>query len=198
MDLTGSRLVPGSQQRTWNKLIAPETLKVCIPGCEKVERVADDEYKVSMHADVGPVSAHFDGRIKLSDIRPPHSYHLEFEGEGPAAGGARGYADVRLTPEGDNTRLSYAAHADLQGKLAGLRGDQAEKIARKMSDRFLGLLSLCASRAAEQAEAPHMRRFPAMAGGGSPSHNGELFSRFSWVIAGGIVLLLVAYHILFR
>lgn len=197
MELSGSRLVPGSQQRTWDKLIAPETLKVCITGCERIERLSDNEYRVGLRADVGPVSGHFDGKLKLTDIQPPHSYHLVFEGEGLVAGRARGHADIRLTPEGQDTRLSYTAHADLEGKLSQLRPEQAEKIARKMTDSFFSLLSVCASRVAERAEAPRIRP-ERMAASGATSHFGEIASRLSWVIVAGVIAMIVAYHTFMR
>ena len=86
MELTSSRTVPASVEKTWAALNDPETLKACIPGCESIERVSDTEFKVAMTARVGPVSAKFSGRILLSDIVPPTSYKMSFEGQGGAAG----------------------------------------------------------------------------------------------------------------
>ena len=45
-----------------------------------------------MTARVGPVSAKFKGKLTLSDIKPPHSYSIAFEGQGGAAGFAKGGA----------------------------------------------------------------------------------------------------------
>jgi len=196
MEISGSRLIPASQERTWNKLIAPETLKVCISGCEKVERISDHEYQVNLRAEVGPVSARFQGRLQLTDIHPPHSYHLTFEGEGGAAGSAKGYADIRLAPEGDGTRVSYAAHADLEGRLSQLRADQAEKIARKMMDNFFALFSVCACRALERPEPrpPRAPRSLAAAGGHSLHLPSQWINRLSWLVALGVIAALVAYH----
>ncbi len=99
MEMTSSRTVPASVEKTWAALNDPETLKACIPGCESIERVSDTEFRVAMTARVGPVSAKFSGRIVLSDIVPPTSYKMSFEGQGGAAGFARGEAKVVLTPE---------------------------------------------------------------------------------------------------
>jgi carbon monoxide dehydrogenase subunit G len=41
MELTSSRTVPASVEKTWAALNDPETLKACIPGCESIERVSD-------------------------------------------------------------------------------------------------------------------------------------------------------------
>ena len=39
-------------------------------------------YDVGMRVKVGPVSARFAGRVTLSDLQPPQSYRLAFEGQG--------------------------------------------------------------------------------------------------------------------
>jgi carbon monoxide dehydrogenase subunit G len=60
-----------------------------------------------MVARVGPVSATFKGKLTLSDINPPNSYKIAFEGQGDAAGFAKGGAAVCLDAAGeDQTRLS--------------------------------------------------------------------------------------------
>lgn len=198
MELASSRFVPASQQRTWNKLVAPETLKVCITGCERLERISDNEYLVGLRAEVGPVSARFQGKLRLSDLKPPHSYHLSFEGEGGSAGFARGDADITLEPEGAGTRFAYKAHADLGGKLAQLRPEQAEKIAKKMTDNFFSLFSVCADRAFEKSEQPAPVKIEQDANPAIYSHRTELMSRFSWVMVGGVILALIAYHTFLR
>jgi len=57
-------------------------LKACVPGCESIEKSGDNEYQVLMVARVGPVSAKFKGKLTLSDINPPSSYSISFEGQG--------------------------------------------------------------------------------------------------------------------
>jgi carbon monoxide dehydrogenase subunit G len=90
--MSGEQLIAASQQDTWTALNDPEVLKACVPGCESITLVNPNEYQVLMTARVGPVSAKFRGRLSLSDIKPPHSYALAFEGQGGAAGFAKGGA----------------------------------------------------------------------------------------------------------
>ena len=73
-------------------------LKACVPGCESIARVNDNEYQVQMTARVGPVSAKFRGRLSIFDVKAPNSYSLAFEGQGGAAGFAKGAAQVKLSP----------------------------------------------------------------------------------------------------
>ena len=115
MEMTGEQLIPIPQAEVWRALNDPEVLKACIAGCETIERVSDTEYRVAMVAAVGPVKAKFNGKLVLSDLNPPNSYSLSFEGSGGAAGFGKGGAQVSLKPEGNGTRLSYTAKASVGG-----------------------------------------------------------------------------------
>ena len=129
MEMNGSRTVPADIDTTWRALNDPEVLKACIPGCESVERVSDNEYRLTMTARVGPVSARFTGRIVLADIVAPTSYTLSFEGQGGAAGFAKGEARVTLTADEPGTRIDYQVKSQVGGKLAqigALRGQIRE------------------------------------------------------------------------
>ncbi len=111
-------------------------LKACIPGCESIEKVSDTEYKVAMTAAVGPVKAKFSGKLQLSDLNPPNSYSLAFEGSGGAAGFGKGSAQVSLAPEAGGTRLTYTARATIGGKLAQVGSRLIDAASRKMADDF--------------------------------------------------------------
>ena len=135
--MTGEQLIPASQQDTWNALNDPEILKQCVPGCESIARVNDNEYQVQMTARVGPVSAKFRGRLSLFDLKPPQSYSLAFEGQGGPAGFAKGAAQVRLTPEdAEATKLSYEVKANVGGKLAQIGSRLVDAAAKKVADEF--------------------------------------------------------------
>ena len=136
MELSSSRTVPGSVAATWAALNDPETLKACIPGCESIERVSDTEFKVAMTARVGPVAAKFTGRIVLADLVPPTSYRMSFEGQGGAAGFARGEARVVLAPDGEGTRIEYSASAQVGGKLAQIGSRLVDGAAAKVAEDF--------------------------------------------------------------
>ena len=136
MEMTGEQLIHAPQAATWAALNDPEILKACIPGCESIEKSGDNEYTVQMTARVGPVSAKFKGKLTLSDIQAPDSYSIAFEGQGGAAGFAKGGAHVRLSPEGGSTRLSYDVKASVGGKLAQIGSRLVDAAARKVADDF--------------------------------------------------------------
>lgn len=136
MEMTGEQLIALPQQRVWEALNDPEILKACVPGCDAIEKVSDTEYKLAMTAAVGPVKAKFNGKLMLSDLNPPNSYAMAFEGSGGPAGFGKGGAKVMLTPEGDSTKLAYTASAQVGGKLAQVGSRLIDGVARKMADDF--------------------------------------------------------------
>jgi uncharacterized protein len=136
MEMNGSRTVPADIETTWRALNDPEVLKACIAGCESVERVSDHEYRMAMTARVGPVSARFTGRIVMSDIAAPSSYTLSFEGQGGAAGFAKGEARVALADNKPGTRIDYQVKAQVGGKLAQIGSRLIDGAAAKVADDF--------------------------------------------------------------
>ena len=136
MEMTGEQLIPASQADTWAALNDPEVLKACISGCESMERTGNGEYAMQMTARVGPVSAKFKGRMMLSNVRPPESYSIAFEGQGGVAGFAKGGAEVSLKTEGHATRLSYKVKANVGGKLAQIGSRLVDAAAAKVAGDF--------------------------------------------------------------
>jgi carbon monoxide dehydrogenase subunit G len=136
MEMTGEQLIPASQAQTWAALNDPEILKACVPGCESIEKTGENEYLVLMVARIGPVSAKFKGKLALSDLDPPNAYSIAFEGQGGAAGFGKGGAKVRLSPEGDGTRLAYSVKANVGGKLAQIGSRLVDAAAKKIANDF--------------------------------------------------------------
>ncbi|MDX1529138.1 MAG: carbon monoxide dehydrogenase subunit G, partial [Gammaproteobacteria bacterium] len=76
MEIKGEYRIPSDRQTVWNALNDPEVLKRCIPGCESMEKEADDSYNAQMLAKIGPVKAKFSTLISLSELNPPESYTI--------------------------------------------------------------------------------------------------------------------------
>jgi carbon monoxide dehydrogenase subunit G len=164
MEMTGEQRIPASQQETWEALNDPEVLKECVPGCEAIDRVSDSEYSVQMTARVGPVSARFKGKLTLSDLKPPHSYSIAFEGQGGVAGFAKGGADVTLAPEGaEATLLGYRVKANVGGKLAQIGSRLVDAAAQKVANDFFSAFKerMAAAHAGHGAHAAHDEHHPA-------------------------------------
>ncbi len=137
MEMTGEQLIPAPQAEVWRALNDPEVLKECVPGCESIDPSGENVYQVLMVAKVGPVSAKFKGKLTLTDVKPPQSYSIAFEGQGGAAGFAKGGAQVRLSSENQSqTRLAYDVKANVGGKLAQIGSRLVDAAAKKIADDF--------------------------------------------------------------
>src|SRR5262245_50456303 len=85
MTMNGEVQLAAPREAVWAKLNDPEVLKLCIPGCEELERTEDTGYRAVAKMKVGPVSARFKGKVTLSDLDPPNGYKISGEGEGGVA-----------------------------------------------------------------------------------------------------------------
>ncbi|SMG35505.1 CoxG family protein [Paraburkholderia susongensis] len=137
MELSETHSLPVAQQQTWDALNDTEILRACIPGCESIDPDGENAYLVALSAAVGPVKARFKGRMQLTDIDAPNAYTIVFEGQGGAAGFAKGNAHVTLEADGDAaTTLSYTANAQIGGKLAQIGSRLVDGAARKIAGEF--------------------------------------------------------------
>ena len=137
MNITGVRTITAPQLAVWDALNDPDILRSCIPGCDEMERLSETEYRLGMLAVVGPVKARFSGKLLLSDIVAPQSYALRFEGSGGAAGFGKGTANVTRSADAeDQTQLTYAADAQIGGKIAQVGSRLIDGIARKIAEEF--------------------------------------------------------------
>jgi carbon monoxide dehydrogenase subunit G len=148
MEMMGEQIIPLPQSAVWDALNDPDILRQCIPGCDSVEKIADNEYRISMVAAVGPVKAKFTGKLTIVDPQPPNAYGLAFEGSGGVAGFGKGTAEVMLTQESDTvTCLAYKATATVGGKLAQIGSRLIDGVARKMADGFFTKFTAAATAA---------------------------------------------------
>ena len=203
MELTSTRMVPASLEATWAALNDPQVLKDCIPGCEAIEPSGENEFTAAMTARVGPVSARFSGRIRLSDVVPPHSYTMSFEGQGGAAGFARGEARVALDAQDGGTQIGYTVKAQVGGKLAQVGSRLIDGAAAKVADDFFGRLAARLTPAddatAQAATAVPAAAAKAGAAGTPPSP--DVAWRRMWIrlaLAAAIIVVMAVYWLILR
>jgi len=188
MELRSTRIVNAPPDTVWQALNDPDVLKDSIPGCESFTRESDTEWRTVVAAKVGPVAARFTGKVTLADVVPPTGYTLKFQGQGGAAGFANGEAKVSLAPaETGTTTLTYAATAQVGGKLAQIGSRLVDGAAAKMADdffaRFAERVAPKAAPAVEAVPPPEPAAIPA------PAANG----RYVRYIAIAIIVAIIAY-----
>jgi len=189
MEIKGEYRIAASREKVFAALNDVAILQACIPGCESLEKSSDTEMKAKVRMRIGPVSASFTGKVTLSDLDPPNGYKISGEGQGGAAGFAKGGAVVTLAEEGAETVLSYNVDAQVGGKIAQVGARLIDGTARKLADEFF-------SKFAAMVGGPPAVDGPAAAAPASPSPASEAVQRGykHWiVIAVGAAVLLVVY-----
>lgn len=141
MEMNGSYTIQASRQEVWDALNAPVSLQQAIPGCDSLEHSGEDSFVAAVTVKVGPVKAKFKGKVALSEINAPNSYRITGEGQGGAAGFAKGGAFVELTEDGKNTILTYKVEATIGGKLAQIGQRLVDSTAKKMANEFFTTLA---------------------------------------------------------
>jgi carbon monoxide dehydrogenase subunit G len=191
MEMSGEYRIAAAREKVWEALNDPEVLKQAIPGCQELERTADNEFTAKVRAKVGPVSATFTGKVNLGDMNPPESYTIAGEGQGGGAGFAKGSAAIRLTEDGAVTILNYDAKAQVGGKLAQIGSRLIGGTAKKLADEFFGSFCEIVAPAGEEAPA-EAASAPETA---APAIKRRGVSPLMWIL--GLVVVVVLLLMLF-
>jgi carbon monoxide dehydrogenase subunit G len=142
MIIEGKFTLRAPVQLLWDTLLDPETLRSCIPGAEKIDRLDEKTYDCVIKQKVGPISVRFKFINTLSKIEPPN--HVEMEGEGEDIGKAGRFTQRTtidlIEQQGDEVEISYLCNANIVGKLA-MFGDRILKTkAKKLEAEFTAAL----------------------------------------------------------
>jgi carbon monoxide dehydrogenase subunit G len=158
MRQSGEHRIEADRRTVWAALNDPDVLAKCIEGCESMAKVGDDAFVAKVRARVGPVSAMFEGEVKLADVDPPASYRLIVNAKGGAAGFGKGEAKVALDEDGAATILRYEVEGSVGGKLAQVGQRLIDGVAKKTADeffeRFAAIVGPTAPTEAAAAAAP--------------------------------------------
>ncbi|MEP3844234.1 MAG: carbon monoxide dehydrogenase subunit G [Paracoccaceae bacterium] len=136
MELKDTITINAPKDRVYAALNDPEILQQCIPGCEELIKHSDTELEAKVVLKVGPVKARFSGTVVLDTSGAPDAISLIGQGNGGAAGNAKGGADVTLEESEGQTVLSYDARAEITGKLAQLGSRLITATSKKLASKF--------------------------------------------------------------
>ena len=184
MEMQGSRALAVTQEQAWSALNDADVLKASIPGCDKVESTGNNQYVVAVAVKVGPVAAKFAGKITLTDVKPPESYTLGFDGQGGAAGFGKGQAQVQLTPQGTGCELSYSVRAQVGGKIAQMGQRLIDGVARSMAEDFF-------RRFEEEMQRRHPQAYAAAAAAQPAAKAAKPIPVWLWILGAVVLAALV-------
>jgi carbon monoxide dehydrogenase subunit G len=178
--ISGDATLQAPVERVYDALVDPAVLVRTIPGCRRLEQVADDTYRATVLAGVGSIKGTFAGEVRLSDREAPRSFTLHASGAG-GPGTVSAVARVSLADaDGGGTLLRYDADATVGGVIGGVGQRMLTGVARRTADEFFAAVDRALS-APVPAMAPAAAA-PSVSEGAPSSPDGD--SRVPLLTAG--------------
>ena len=145
MEVSGDHSFNAPRELVWGFMLDPETLKQCLPGCERLDEIGPDEYEATMKIGIGAIRGVYQGRVKISDKNEPSSYTMLVEGKGPA-GNVSGEGNIELVEADGGTKVHWSGKANVRGTLARIGGRVLQPAAKTIVGQFFGCLESKATR----------------------------------------------------
>ncbi|GBD08917.1 hypothetical protein HRbin22_01163 [Candidatus Thermoflexus japonica] len=124
-------------EQVWAVLQDVPRLATCVPGVERVEEIGSDQYRGQLAIRIGPLSARFEGSVRITRREPPTGLEAEIEGQDGVSGSwVKGVFRGSLEPTGKGTRMACEVNLTLRGRLAQFGGPVFEATARRMIAEF--------------------------------------------------------------
>ena len=136
MKVNGTATLNAPRDAVWVALNDPAVLVRTIPGCQQLEEVGPDSYRMTLTAGVASIKGTYTGDVALTDHEQPGAFTLRATGAG-APGTVQ--ADVRVTladAGGGTTRLDYDADAVVGGMIGGVGQRVLTGVAKKTAGEF--------------------------------------------------------------
>jgi len=152
MKIEGTYQIHVPRDRIFAALINPQILQRCIPGCQSLDKTADNTYVATMKAGVGPVKGIFKGNVRLEDMQPPSHYVMIVDGKG-GPGFVKGSGEFDLQDVDGGTAIAYQGELQVGGVIAGVGQRMIEAAAKMLAAQFFSKLD-SEIKNAEQSFAP--------------------------------------------
>jgi carbon monoxide dehydrogenase subunit G len=136
LKISGQATLRGPVHRVFAALHDPAVLVRTIPGCERLERVGQDEYRMTVTAGVASIKGTYAGDVRLTDQDAPHGFTMRAAGSG-APGTVSADVRVTLAEHGDGgTLLTYDADAVIGGMIGAVGQRMLAGVAKKTAGEF--------------------------------------------------------------
>jgi carbon monoxide dehydrogenase subunit G len=135
MRIEGTETISAGRARVYELLTDPMTIATLLPGCEKLEPVGGNSYEVKLKLGLAALSGAYQGRVTLSELRPPEHLRLTLNSRGPW-GFADGDGRLVLEEQGKGTLLRYAGELKVGGMIAAVGQRLLDATARKLIGDF--------------------------------------------------------------
>jgi carbon monoxide dehydrogenase subunit G len=139
MTLDGSHHFKAPRDRVWALFNDPGVLARATPGCERLNPIGPDEFEATLSVGVAAVKGTYQGRLAITDKRPPEGYTLHVEGTG-RPGFVKGEGRLSLTEQDGGTLATINAEAQVGGLIAAVGQRLVGAAARLLMSQFFSAL----------------------------------------------------------
>ena len=140
MKISGTVTLPLPRERAYEIMQDPEVLARAIPGCESLEKVGPDEYRMKMKMGLASLSGAFEGKVRITEQSPPDSFRLVVEGTGKL-GFVKGEGLLKLRSADGGTEVSYEGDAQIGGTIAAVGQRLIDGTSKTMIKKFFDTLA---------------------------------------------------------
>ena len=142
MKLENEFTVNTPMDEAWEAMLDLERVTPCLPGAQLTEQVGD-EYKGTMTVKMGPITAKYDGTVKVEEA-DESARRAVIRAEGKDARG-QGTASATITStlqeeDSDTTRVRVETDMQITGRVAQFGRGMHEEVAEKVMGRFADCL----------------------------------------------------------
>lgn len=135
MKVSGSATLHAPREQVWTALNDPAVLVRTIPGCQRLEAIDTDAYRMTITAGVASIKGVYTGEVRLTDQQPPDRFVLKAAGSG-GPGTVSADVLVSLGDDGGTTTLAYDADAIVGGMIGGVGQRMLTGVAKKTAGEF--------------------------------------------------------------
>jgi len=135
LKISGSYSLPFDREKAYQSLHDPAILAICVPGCDSLEKIGDNEYAMKMKMALAAFSGAFSGKIRVAEPNEPESFKMIVEGTGKV-GFLKGEGHIHLQPVETSTQVTYDGDVQVGGTIAAVGQRMIDTTAKMMIRKF--------------------------------------------------------------
>lgn len=140
MKLDGQHRFSAPADEVYRRLLDPDSLRSCMPGCERLEPITEDRLAIAMSVPIPAVKGQYEGTVEFLDQVPPSSFRMKVEVKGKS-GFVTADAQMRLAPTDDGGAIvNYEADAQVGGPVASVGQRMLTGISRRQVEQMMRCL----------------------------------------------------------
>jgi hypothetical protein len=146
MKLSGRHELTSSADEIYVRLLDPDRLRECMPGCEQLEEVGDGRFNLTFGVPVPAIKGSYSGTVEILERQPSSGFRMKID-----ATGKHGFvsADARMRIESNGSGGSivhYEADAEIGGAAASVGQRVITGISRRQIQQMMACMDAAAGR----------------------------------------------------